>query len=60
MTCDHGIADTAWCPECADPLTVPGDDWQPGHITPVGAWIGIALLVLLAIAAVLWRINTRG
>lgn len=35
------------------------DDYRPGHITPVGGWIAISLVILVVLVAVAWRI-TRG
>ena len=41
-------------------LWVPAEPWappdEPGHVTPVGGWILVALLILGVLVAVIWRV----
>ena len=33
-----------------------GED-EPGHVTPVGGWILVALVILAVLVAVVWRVT---
>lgn len=49
--CPHGAPlGRCWCPgpECS----APDDDYEPGHITPVGGWILASLVILGVLVAV--------
>lgn len=48
--CEHGAL-VGGCLRCY----YAGDD-EPGHVTPVGGWILVALLILGVLVAVIWRV----